>query len=130
MDFHIYHLNPEDSHEHRGVCFLLDPAGIAGSLYAGYLRAPAGFKILPGKGGKWKEFQLKEPLDGFEAVYVSEKPFWLYGFRGKSAAGVSVERLNSAPEQIEKIPDDVKARLKGIHFEDSPLSLARHMRWL
>jgi hypothetical protein len=100
-----------------------------GALYEDYLRAPDTFNVVPGKGGKWKEFRLKKPRDGFEAVYLTEKPLWFYGMRIKTPRTGTLERLISAPEQIEKIPDDVKTRLKKIHFDDSPLSLARHMVW-
>ena len=98
-----------------------------GSLYEAYLEAPDTFNVVPGKGGKWKEFQLKNPMDGFEAVYLTEKPLWFYGMRIKTPGTGTVESLISAPEPIEKIPDDLKAQLKAIHFKDSPLSLARHI---
>jgi hypothetical protein len=54
---------------------------------------------------------------------------WYYGGRSQTPNGGTEEHLISAPEKIEKIPDDVKARLKEIHFEDSPLSLTRHIVW-
>jgi hypothetical protein len=72
---------------------------------------------------------LKKDWGGLEAVYLTEKPLWFYGLRVKTPEGGAVERLVSAPEQIAKIPDDVKARLRNIHFEDSPLSLTRNMVW-
>jgi len=98
-----------------------------GDLYEAYLLAPDTFNVVPGKGGKWKEFQLKNPMDGFEAVYLTEKPLWFYGMRVKTPGTGTVESLISAPEPIEKIPDDLKAQLKAIRFKDSPLSLARHV---
>jgi hypothetical protein len=97
-----------------------------GSLYEAYLEAPDTFNVVPGKGGKWKEFQLKNP-EAFEAVYLTEKPLWFYGMRIKTPGTGTVESLISAPERIEIIPDDLKAQLKAIHFKDSPLSLARHI---
>jgi hypothetical protein len=105
---------------------MLGATGFSAALYDAYLSAPGTFEVLPGKGGIWQEFRLKKSADGFEAVYLTEKPLWFYGLRMKTPAG-SVERLVSAPERIEKIPDDVKSRLKEIHFTDSPLSLTRHM---
>jgi hypothetical protein len=110
--------------------YLVDPAGFNSGLYGDYLTKPSSYNVVPGKGGKWKEFQLKDPHDGFEAVYVTEKPLWYHGFRVKKPDGSTVEFLISDPEQIQKIPDDVKARLKEIHFEDSTLTLGRHIVFL
>jgi hypothetical protein len=110
--------------------YLLDIIGansFEGALYDAYLQAPDTFNVVPGKGGKWKEFQLKKPEDGFEAVYLTEKPLWFYGMRIKIPGTGTVESLISAPEPIKKIPDELKAQLKDIHFKDSPLSLARHL---
>ncbi len=111
------------------LLYLIGATGFEMALYDGYLREPDKFKVVPGKGGKWKEFQLKTPMDGFEAVYLTEKPLWFYGLRVRTPERGTVERLISAPEQIEKIPAAVKTRLREIHFADSPLSLARHIVW-
>jgi hypothetical protein len=120
-----------DNKEIIGYLFyLLDPAGFNSGLYSEYLTKPSAFNVVPGKGGKWKEFQLKDPEDGFEAVYVTEKPLWYHGFRAKKQDGSTLEFLISDPEQIQKIPDAVKAGPKKIHFEDSTLTLSRHMEYL
>ncbi len=114
------------------IWYLLDPAGVNTGLYGDYLSAPSTFDVLPGKGGvstKWKEFRPKNPQDGFEAVYVTEKPLWYHGFRVKRPDGVSVEVINSDPEAIKDIPAVVKARMKGVKFEDSPLTLRRHLQF-
>jgi len=111
------------------LLYMIGGTGFEAMMYGAYLQAPDTFNVVPGKGGKWKEFQLKKSMDGFDAVYLTEKPLWFYGMRFKTPEGGTVEHLISAPEQIEKIPDDVKARLKAMHFADSPLSLARHMVW-
>ena len=63
------------------IYYLTDPSWIMAAFYYEYLASPKEFTVVPDKNNKWMELRLKTPRDGFEAIYVSEKPLWFYGLR-------------------------------------------------
>ena len=51
------------------------------SLYNGFSKNPEKYDVIEKKEENWNELSLKEPLYGFEAIYVNEEPLWFHGFR-------------------------------------------------
>ena len=113
------------------VYYLTDPSWIIASLYYEYLTSPNEFTVVPNKKKKWTELQLKTPRDGFEAIYVSEKPLWFYGLRLKNPQTKRAEEITiSEPKEMKELPEELARQLKGVKFEDSNLTLQRHMTFL
>jgi hypothetical protein len=111
--------------------YLTDPSWIMTSLYYTHLTSPNEFTIIPDKKKNWTELRLKTPKEGFEAIYVSEKPLWFHGLRVKDAETKrTVEMTISEPKEIKKLPAELARQLKGMTFEDSNLTLQRHMTFL
>jgi hypothetical protein len=111
--------------------YLTDVSWIMAGFYSAYLSDPTIFTRVSHDHEKWVELRLKTPRDGFEAIYVSEKPLWFYGLRCRDAKSGRVSEFKiSEPELVKKIPAKIIEQFKAIHFEDSTLSLNRHMSFL
>jgi hypothetical protein len=111
--------------------YLTDPSWIMASLYYTYLTSSNEFTVVPNKKKKWTELRLKTPKEGFEAIYVSEKPLWFYGFRLKNIESKRTAEITiSEPKEMKELPEDLARQIKGVKFEDSNLSLQRHMTFL
>jgi hypothetical protein len=101
------------------------------SLYYKYLTSPNEFTVIPNKKKKWTELRLKTPSEIFQAIYVSEKPLWFYGVRMKQpGTGRKAEITISRPTEIKELPEELAGQLKVMKFEDSDLTLKRHMSFL
>jgi hypothetical protein len=111
------------------VQYLTDPSGILSALYGGYRETPEKYEVVQNEEKGWTEFRLREPLYGFEAVYFSEKPFWLHGMRW-AKNGKTAELSISKPRKVNVVPEDILQRFKAVKFEDSDLSLKRHLIFL
>lgn len=111
--------------------YLTDPSWIMASLYYTYLTSPNEFTVVPHKKKKWIELRLKSPKEGFEAIYVSEKPLWFYGLRFKDPETKRTAEITiSEPQEMKELPAELARQLKGVTFEDSNLTLQRHMTFL
>jgi hypothetical protein len=112
------------------LLYLTDPSYIMTCFYHGALFEPG--KFLPPKEveGGCIEMRFKEPVEGFRAVFVSEKPAWLCGFESAPEGGKPVRMIVSKPESLKELPAEVFERLKGIEFKKSDLSIRRHMVYL
>lgn len=111
--------------------YATDPSWIIASLYYEYLTSPHNFSVVPNKNKKWIELRLKIPRYGFGTIYVSEKPLWFYGMRFTNPeTGRRVEVMISEPEEVKVLPPKLSEQLKGMKFEDSALTLKRHMMFL
>jgi hypothetical protein len=125
----ITKLNDEDLIDY--LLYLTDPSYIMTCLYHDALNEPGKFlppkEIEPG----CIERRLKEPVEGFRAVFVSKEPAWLCGFEcSDPEGGKPVRLIFSKPESLKEVPAEVFDRLKGIEFEKSDLSIRRHMVYL
>jgi hypothetical protein len=77
------------------------------------------------------EMRFKQPVEGFRAVFVSEKPAWLCGFEGGAPeGGKPVRMMVSKPESLKEVPAEVFERLKRVKFKKSEMSIRRHMVYL
>jgi len=112
------------------VNYLTDPAGILSGLYGGYLETPEKYEVAENKEKGWTELRLKKPIYGFEAVFFTEAPFWLDGMRTKSPAGTIAEMTISKPREVSTVPKEIMQQFRAIKFEDSGLSLKRHLTFL
>jgi hypothetical protein len=111
--------------------YLTDPSWIMASIYYTYLTSPNEFTVVPDKKKKWTELRFKTPKEGFEAIYVSEKPLWFHGFRLKRPDTKRTAEITiSEPQEMKELPAELARRLKGMTFEDSDLTLQRHMTFL
>jgi hypothetical protein len=111
--------------------YLTDPSWVMASLYYEFLTSPNEFRVVPNRNKKWMELRLKRQGMGFEAIYVSQKPLWFYGLRFKNPkTGRAGEMTISEPKEINELPDELTQQLKGVKFEDSILTLQRHMTFL
>ncbi len=111
--------------------YLTDPSWIMASLYYTYLTSPNEFIVVPDKKKKWMELRLKSPKEGFEAIYVSTKPLWFYGLRLKNPETKRTAEITvSEPQEMKELPAELARQLKGVRFEDSNLTLQRHMSFL
>jgi hypothetical protein len=112
------------------VNYLTDPSGILSALYNGYGETPEKYEVVQNEEKGWTELRLKTPLYGFEAVFFSEKPFWLHGMRVKKPDGKAAELSISKPRKVDVVPEEILQRFKAVKFEDSDLSLKRHLIFL
>lgn len=111
--------------------YLTDPSWIMASLYYTYLTSPDQFTVVPNKKKKWTGLRLKTPKEGFEAIYVSENPLWFYGMRFKNPETKRTAEITvSEPKEMQELPEELAQQLKGVKFEDSDLTLKRHMTFL
>jgi hypothetical protein len=110
--------------------YLTDPSGILSGLYGVYLETPGKYQVTENKEKGWTELRLKKPIYGFEAVFFTETPFWLHGMRTKSPAGKSAEMTISKPHEVAMVPEEIMRQSKAVKFEDSDLSLKRHLTFL
>jgi hypothetical protein len=111
--------------------YLTDPSWIMASIYYDYREAPDQFTLLPDKNKSWTQLEFKKPVDGFEAIYVSEKPLWFCGMRVQNPqTGVRQEVFFSKPEETKGPPESFLQEFKKITFENSNLTLRRHMAFL
>lgn len=113
------------------ILYITDPSYIMTSLYNGFSRNPEKYDVIEKKEENWKELSLKEPLYGFEAIYVNEEPLWFHGFRvtnpqSKNTSSVFYDK----PSEYKKIPGELMEAMKNIEFTDSELTLRRHMVYL
>ena len=113
------------------LIYLTDPSCIMTCIYHDALYEPG--KFLPPKEVERGliERRLKQPVEGFRAVFVSEQPAWLCGFEcGDPEGGKPVRMIVSKPESLKEVPAEVFERLKGVKFKKSDLSIRRHMVYL
>jgi hypothetical protein len=113
------------------LIYLTDPSCIMTCIYHDALYEPG--KFLPPKEVERGciERRLKQPVEGFRAVFVSEQPAWLCGFEVDDRAdGKPVRIIVSKPESLKEVPAEVFERLKGVKFKKSDLSIRRHMVYL
>jgi hypothetical protein len=113
------------------LLYLTDPSYIMTCFYHDALYEPG--KFLPRKEVERGivERRFKKPVEGFQAVFVSEEPAWLCGFEcGDPENGKSERQMYSKPKSLKEIPAKVFDRLKGITFKQSDLSIRRHMVYL
>ena len=107
--------------------YLTDPALLMTGMYYEYLSNPNAFtREGPDDEGVFI-LRVKKPVEGFESVTLTEHPIWFRGLSVKDPSGVL---RFSSPEIIPSIPDFLLDQLKGIRFEDSNLSLRRHLNYL
>ena len=112
--------------------YLTDPSWVMAALYHEYLTEPNRFTVVSGrKKGIW-ELRFKKPRDGFRAIYVIKKPLWFYGLSGirPNGNGETVEAIISEPTEVKGLPESAEKQFKAIKFQDSELSLHRHMLFL
>ena len=102
-----------------------DPSWIMASLYSDYLVTPKSFHAVTNPNSNVVELVLNKPVEGFEAVYVSQNPLWFHGFRAQGS-----EARFSKPETRNEIPKEIRARRLKIDFRDSDETLQRHMIFL
>ena len=77
------------------------------------------------------ERRFKKPVEGFQAVFVSEEPAWLCGFECSDPKDDKPGRqMYSKPKLLKEVPAEVFDRLKGVKFKQSDLSIRRHMVYL
>ncbi|HWB05544.1 MAG TPA: hypothetical protein VG796_21175 [Verrucomicrobiales bacterium] len=113
------------------VNYLMDPSGVMSSLYSRFRMTPEGFEKAQNKDKGWTELRLKVPIEGAQAVvYFSENPFWLHGFQMKAPDGKTAGITISKPKNAAGMPEEFMGRFKQIKFEDSGLSLKRHLVFL
>ncbi len=113
------------------LLYLTDPSWIMTCLYHDALDEPG--KFLPPKEVEkgCVERRLKEPVEGFRAVFVSDEPAWLCGFEvGDPKGGMPASLIYSKPESLNEVPASVLDRIKGVEFRKSELSVRRHMVYL
>jgi hypothetical protein len=111
--------------------YLTDPSSTMTCLYHDALYEPGNF--LPPKEVEHGiiERRFKKPVEGFRAVFVSEKPAWLRGVEWVSGEnGKSTKEMYSTPKSLKEVPAEVFDRLRGIKFKRSDLSICRHMVYL
>ena len=75
------------------------------------------------------EIEFVEPFYGWEAIYVSDSPFWFQGFR-QAHGTQTFEFLVSEPVLLPEIPEDIKMRRNDLQFTESEETLRRHMVFL
>jgi len=112
--------------------YLTDPATIPTYLYSLYLKEPELFDApRPGESG-CMELRLKvRHRSGLRAIHVDQKRFWYGAFEFENGeTGEVMKIIYTKPKAIDRIPDEVYERLKGIHFRESKNSLRRHMQYL
>ncbi len=113
------------------ILYITDPSYIMASLYNGYSRNRDNYNVLEKKAEAWKELALKEPLYGFEAVFVSERPLWFHGFRvAYPQSNITSSMYVSKPIEYKAIPEELVKAMTKIKFTDSELTLRRHMVYL
>jgi len=113
------------------ILYITDPSYIMTSLYDEYSRNPTNYIVLENKEENWKELSLKEPLYGFEAIYVNEEPLWFYGFRVTNPRSKTTSSLYiDKPIEYKRIPEELVEAMKKVEFSDSELTLRRHMVYL
>ena len=114
------------------IYYLTDPSWVMAAIYHEYLSEPKKFTVIPSKKeGLW-ELRLKMPRDGFRAIYVVKKPLWFYGLsmNKPGASGGTAEMVISEPREVKGLPEGFKRQFKEIKFQDSALTLHRHMVFL
>lgn len=126
----ITKLNDRDLMDY--LLYRTDPSGIMTALYQNALDEPGTFLPAKPNEGGCIEGRLKGPVEGFRAVFVSEKPAWFCGFEcdADRQGGKPVRMMFSKPESLKEVPAGVFERLKGVVFKKSDLSIRRHMVFL
>lgn len=103
-----------------------DPSWLMADLYFDYLSNPQSFRVAQNSADPGiLELVLKEPREGFEAVYISLKPLWFHGFRAHGN-----EARFSKPEALSEIPPAIRERRLQVTFQDSNWALTRHLDFL
>jgi hypothetical protein len=101
------------------------------NIYYDYLTAPDEFTVVENKEKNWTQIEFKKPRDGFEAIYASEKPLWFHGMRFKNLESKNrQEVLISKSEETKGPPESFVQEFKGVKFENSDLTVRRHMVFL
>lgn len=111
------------------IIYLTDPAGFMGYFFKKYLDYPELFTVSlkPNE----KELRLKEPHYGIESIYISEAPLWFNGIRFKNQKTNETSELTvSKPADLKNVSNNIKLIPKDIYFEESDLTLRRHMEYL
>jgi hypothetical protein len=113
------------------LLYLTDPSYIMTCLYHEALQTPGTFLPQKELEGGIVEWRLRTPIEGFQAVLVSQEPAWLCGFEYRNPATGQVSRLiYTKPKSLNQLPPEVLDRMTGITFEKSDLSIRRHMVYL
>jgi hypothetical protein len=101
------------------------------NIYYDYLTTPDQFTVAENKEKNWTRIEFKTAQDGFEAIYVSEKPLWFHGmcFQNPKTKNRQ-EVLISKPEETKGPPTSFLEEFKKVKFENSDLTLRRHMMFL
>jgi hypothetical protein len=113
------------------LIYLTDPSCIMTCFYHDALYEPG--KFLPQKEVErgMIEKRFKKPVEGFQAVFISEAPAWLCGVEcGNPENGKTERQIYSKPTALKEVPAEVFHRLKGIKFKHSDLSVRRHIVYL
>ena len=109
--------------------YLTDPSWMMADMYREYLDNPDATIVRKNLQMERTEIEFKEPIYGFEAVYVSGDPLWFLGFRVVHD-GKTQEFLVSEPILMQKIPESIRKRRSEIRFKESDKTLERHMVFL
>lgn len=112
------------------LIYLTDPAVFLTQTHRDFLRRPEAF--FPPKNDKqkrWTELKYRKPQHGITALFVGQDPVWIYGIELIND-GATVDMTFDLPHSVDAIPAELFDRLKGIQFEESTLSLRRHMTYL
>jgi hypothetical protein len=115
------------------VNYLGDSGGILSLLYVGYSSRSESCEVEQNKEKGWTELRLKGPGPAgpgsfVPTVFFSEAPFWLHGMRGMRDAKTG-EITVSKPREVERVPEEIRQAFKAVKFEESDLSLKRHLRF-
>jgi hypothetical protein len=113
------------------LLYLTDPSYIMTCFYHDALYEPGKFRPQKEVERGMIERRFKKPVEGFQAVFVSEEPAWLCGFEcGDPENGKTERQMYSKPKSLKDVPAEVFDQLKGVKFKQSDLSIRRHMVYL
>jgi hypothetical protein len=111
--------------------YLTDPALLMTGIYYKYLVEPEHFLREAADVDGVITLRLKKPIEGFESLSITERPFCFRGFSFTNPVSqTSGAFVISAPEIVHEVPAAVIERMKSIRFKTSEKSLKRHMTYL
>jgi len=110
--------------------YFVDEGFVKYFSYASYLRSPDDYIVTEEDGRK--KIIAKEPLYGFCGIELLENSFWLYSvtFANQKDLSVLSTTVFERPEQVDKIPDDLRKLPDSIVFEESSNTVDIHFGYI